>query len=580
MSRALLKTIVRDSAGNSIQNARVFVYESGTTTPVTDLYPSAVGGIPQASLLSNAQGEVTGWLATPRNVALKTTDNNSQAVYPTVNPDAPVNDAVASHIANPNGAHAASAISVAPFVGMPAADVQEALKTVGATDPLRRYVNGSGDDANDGLSVGTAYATVQAAIADLGATGGWIELGYNLAGHAPFNINVNKRFVIQFNPGAWVQTPASTVGINVQQEAGDTGAGCLIGNPEVRGGGLGDTIGIQFQNSDRALVGNFRIDGCAIGVRWRAEAALATKSGYWSEGCMLEGGFISGSNWALHFYRDPSCPVALASFAETVINGVGTQDSDIGLKIEADTTIYRSKFMALTHFIGAGQTGAFIEGDVNDAILQLSFEDFDVTGSTGLSVGVAAQNIKRASFFLSFTGFGGGGTKVSTGGTQYVNWHEGVKTKVKGTNPRFAEYEFDGDNFPRVDFAGQFAGGGGMRFGGGVIDLDIGLFRNAAHELGTDGDFSLTTAGRGFRQKEGGAAAKCGFAILVGGVVTIDTTAVTATSRFQHSLQFLAGAAVAQAMRIVNVVPGASFQIQSASGIDTSSVYWQIIEPS
>lgn len=126
MARSLLKTIVRDSAGNSIQSARVYVYESGTTTPVADLYPSAVGGVPQVSLLSNAQGEITGWLDTPRNVALKTTDNNGQAVYPTVNPDAPVNDALASHIANPEGAHAASAISLVDDRGV--TNVQTALE--------------------------------------------------------------------------------------------------------------------------------------------------------------------------------------------------------------------------------------------------------------------------------------------------------------------------------------------------------------------------------------------------------------------------------------------------------------------
>lgn len=60
MARSQLKTIVRGSSGRAIVNARVYVYETGTTNPVADLYASSSGGSPQASLVSNAQGEVEG----------------------------------------------------------------------------------------------------------------------------------------------------------------------------------------------------------------------------------------------------------------------------------------------------------------------------------------------------------------------------------------------------------------------------------------------------------------------------------------------------------------------------------------
>lgn len=128
MPRSLLKTIVRDVAGNSVMNAKVFVYESGTTTPVADLYPSKVGGAPQTFLLSNAQGEIIGWLDEPRDVALKTTDNGGTAVYPVAAAaGAPVNDALAGHIAQAVGAHAATAISFAPTDEITATNVQDAI---------------------------------------------------------------------------------------------------------------------------------------------------------------------------------------------------------------------------------------------------------------------------------------------------------------------------------------------------------------------------------------------------------------------------------------------------------------------
>jgi hypothetical protein len=81
MARAHYKTAVRGTSGRSIANARVFVYETGTSTPVADLYTAASGGTAQASLVSNTQGEVEFWLDTPRNVALETTDNSDLAYY-------------------------------------------------------------------------------------------------------------------------------------------------------------------------------------------------------------------------------------------------------------------------------------------------------------------------------------------------------------------------------------------------------------------------------------------------------------------------------------------------------------------
>lgn len=152
MARGLLDCVVRDRAGNVVQNARVYVYETGTTTPVADLFASASGGSPQASLVSNASGRARGWLTTTRNVAVKATGNSGTAYYPsdpgTLLPDftatpldpvpvvedpgdettddaalATVVAGLASHLSDSSDAHDASAVSETGGF----ADVQAAL---------------------------------------------------------------------------------------------------------------------------------------------------------------------------------------------------------------------------------------------------------------------------------------------------------------------------------------------------------------------------------------------------------------------------------------------------------------------
>lgn len=104
MARAQLKGVVRGTGGRTIANAKVFVYEAGTSNPVADLYAASSGGSPQDWLLSNLQGEYEGWLTTPRNVAVECTDNNDQAYYSnTVSAEAvPETEALATHLADPD----------------------------------------------------------------------------------------------------------------------------------------------------------------------------------------------------------------------------------------------------------------------------------------------------------------------------------------------------------------------------------------------------------------------------------------------------------------------------------------------
>lgn len=108
--------------------------------------------------------------------------------------------------------------------------------------------------------------------------------------------------------------------------------------------------------------------------------------------------------------------------------------------------------------------------------------------------------------------------------------------------------------------------------------------RNGVEKLliDPDGDhfvtnnLSLTTAGSGFKIKEG-SNATMGVATLVGGTVTVSTTKVTASSRIFLTHQNNSGTIgfVTVSARTAST----SFVITSSNGSDTSDIAWVILEP-
>ncbi len=89
-------------------------------------------------------------------------------------------------------------------------------------------------------------------------------------------------------------------------------------------------------------------------------------------------------------------------------------------------------------------------------------------------------------------------------------------------------------------------------------------------------DVGPVTAGKGFFCAEG-SNAKMGTATLVGGTVTVSTTAVTATSRIFLTIQTNGG--TVGTPYISARVAATSFTITSTSGTDTSTLAWILIEP-
>jgi hypothetical protein len=137
LARAQLKHSVRDRAGNVVQNAKCYVYETGTTTAATDLFAAKTGGsaISGATLTSNAQGEIEGWLTTARQVDVYVTDNTDAAYYPS-DPNTTLTftaftETVQAYAAPENTVTATAAnVSVVATENIAAAEVQAALEEI------------------------------------------------------------------------------------------------------------------------------------------------------------------------------------------------------------------------------------------------------------------------------------------------------------------------------------------------------------------------------------------------------------------------------------------------------------------
>lgn len=114
----------------------------------------------------------------------------------------------------------------------------------------------------------------------------------------------------------------------------------------------------------------------------------------------------------------------------------------------------------------------------------------------------------------------------------------------------------------------QIADGGAMRIGDATTPTD---------KLEVTGNIALTTAGNKIKIKSG-SNASVGSATLVGGTVTVNTTAVTANSQIFCTVQTLGTVSLAKPIAVTTKTAGTSFVITSADATDTSVISWWIID--
>lgn len=124
---------------------------------------------------------------------------------------------------------------------------------------------------------------------------------------------------------------------------------------------------------------------------------------------------------------------------------------------------------------------------------------------------------------------------------------------------------------------------GVVRAEGVVTTVTAPTDRVVIQRLETNGQYSprqitldnLLSSGVSVRT---GVNQRMGTATLVGGTVTVINTSVTANTRIFLTVQSLGTVVVPQAVAVTAKVVGTSFTITSASGTDTSTVAWLLVE--
>lgn len=111
-----------------------------------------------------------------------------------------------------------------------------------------------------------------------------------------------------------------------------------------------------------------------------------------------------------------------------------------------------------------------------------------------------------------------------------------------------------------------------------IAGRDITLQTGSGNIQAINASLNILTVGRGIGIAEG-SDAKSGVATLSGGTATVNTTAVTGSSRIQLTAQNLGTITVPVGLAVSARSGGTSFTILSGNALDTSDVAWLIIDP-
>jgi len=187
-------------------------------------------------------------------------------------------------------------------------------------------------------------------------------------------------------------------------------------------------------------------------------------------------------------------------------------------------------------------------------------------------------------FFLEASGDLYWGDGTATQDTQLTRYDVASLRLVGGTfrsDMFFAQVATAGTDFVYANVTGDSSArltiqaDGQHNWGDGAGGNAVNLYRSTAR-LATDNNFAINAVGKGLQVKEG-SNAKMGTAVLVGGTLVVNTTAVTASSRIFLTCNTPGG--TPGFLRVSARTAGTSFTILSSSGTDTSTVAWFIVEP-
>lgn len=321
-----------------------------------------------------------------------------------------------------------------------------------------------------------------------------------------------------------------------------------------------------------------------------ASSVVTTYEGMHVAAPSLSGGATIGTAYGLHVENitgattDYGIVVEGATTKSLWIKG-GVSQFDAGIVVNDSVTAtsgtHNLQFNTLSlPDPGANSSATFvgIENDITQAAwshnLTGSMIGYQTTVNIAQNAGTAAQ-VTGYSSVLNFTGSGEvlsmDGFVSSVLFTNVTADLDSIKHfHVKDTvavGDLFAQYGFYVDNLT----------GGDANYGLVIEGASTKSIWVKAGDSEFDGNVAVGLAGKGFQVKEG-ANAKMGTATLVGGTVTVSTTAVTANSRIFLTVN--GGTLLNVGSTYISARTAAtSFTISSTNVLDSSNVAWIIIEP-
>lgn len=228
-------------------------------------------------------------------------------------------------------------------------------------------------------------------------------------------------------------------------------------------------------------------------------------------------------------------------------------------------------------FLRAGDCGL---GTGNGGNMLIRAGNGSSTGGT-LTLAAGYGNAGAEAFLNGGEGLAGaggnvninGGVGTTSGGNVNIN---GGVAPAGGLVILQSVFEFfkDGSDEPIMNLITPNVGAniGRIRVNGSD---SLRLYDDPFLTVGIQGNFQFESLGAGIRFTEGSDAI-AGVATLVGGTVTVNTTAIKANSRVVVSRFGASGVLGQLDVDPANIVADTSFQIDSDNVLDTSDVYWII----
>jgi len=300
-------------------------------------------------------------------------------------------------------------------------------------------------------------AEVQAAITALAVTGGTVLLcagTYNFA--AVVTITANKRIKIEGH-GAKIVPAANVTAFRINQGAGGSSFGAIIEGVHIDGGSVNGQTGVEFRDTDRSTLRDFRIENCAVGVLFRAETQ-------WVEGGALIDGCITTCTIG---WNATVGAIGASSFGESHIRNVHIIDCGTGIGWRQSGNFYRSSLEGVTIWVSNNQTGWIIDGDFKGVYGHVAFESAlgAPTAVVGISIGTNASNTLLAHVHMDWTG--SYTNKVSDAFDKRLSWYQGMQWYTNSANVEASGVVVLGDTGARFGVTLNAAAGGGMFVGDG-----------------------------------------------------------------------------------------------------------------